>query len=64
MEGISTEGGRREPWVQRNHVDGPVLIKSDCTLRWLTFSERILLFLGLTNAVELDKRAVLKTWLD
>lgn len=46
----------REPWIQRNHVDGPLLCQSDGGLHWLTLWERLLLALDLTNAVELDRK--------
>lgn len=49
---------RPEPWIQMNHVDGPLLCMPDGSLHWLTLWERLLLWLDLTSAKALaDKYA-------
>jgi hypothetical protein len=44
----------REPYIQRRHVDGPLLCMSDGGLHWLTLWERLLFGLGLIDARTLD----------
>jgi hypothetical protein len=43
-----------EPFIQWNHVDGPLLVRSDGQLHWLTRGERIRIWLGLTDAKRID----------
>jgi hypothetical protein len=38
-----------EPDVVWNHIDGPLLYLSNCQLHWLTWRERLALWLGLTT---------------
>jgi hypothetical protein len=56
---------KSRPSIQLNHVDGPLLVFSDGQLHWLTFRERGLLWLGLTNAEKLqqERRPKLTAWL-
>lgn len=42
--------GYRSPHINTTHIDGPLLIFSDGQCHWLTFRERILLWLGWTDA--------------
>ena len=58
---IDGQAGPREPFLQLNHIDGPLLITSDGGLHWLTWSERISLFFGLTDIQKLDKAWVGRT---
>jgi hypothetical protein len=44
-----------EPFIQWKHVDGPMLVCSDGQIHWLTWRERFLLWLGLTDAKKLDQ---------
>ena len=43
-----------EPFIQWNHIDGPLLVRSDGRLHWLTWGERFRVWLGLTDAKRLD----------
>jgi hypothetical protein len=43
-----------EPFIQWNHMDGPLLVRSDGQVHWLTWGERISVRLGLTDAKRLD----------
>lgn len=47
------------PSIQWNHTDGPLLIRSDGHPHWLTWGERVRLWLGLIDAKHLDL-----SWLD
>lgn len=44
------------PHIQRNHIDGPLLVMRDGSLHWLTLMERFALCLGRTNAHELEAK--------
>lgn len=48
------EGAR--PYIQWNHIDGPLLVCSDGHLHWLTMHERMMLRFGFTNTKLLDKK--------
>ncbi len=43
-----------EPHIQWNHVDGPLLVRCDGSPHWLTWRERMMLWLGRTDAKKLD----------
>jgi hypothetical protein len=43
-----------ESSIQWNHVDGPLLIRCDGQPHWLTWRERLFLWLGFTDARRLD----------
>jgi hypothetical protein len=45
-----------KPWIKWNHIDGPLLVCRDGTPHWLTLWERLLLRIGLTDVVKLDKK--------
>ena len=44
------------PLINGQHIDGPVLIMRTGEIHWLTWSERFLLFLGLTDAERLERK--------
>jgi hypothetical protein len=46
----------REPFIQWNHVDGPLLCCSDSSLHWITWRERLMLWLGLTTVARIDAK--------
>lgn len=43
-----------KPWVQWNHVDGPLLHLCDGSLHWLTWKERFLIWIGRITVESLD----------
>lgn len=45
-----------QPFVQMKHIDGPCLHTRDGQVHWLTLWERLLLWLGLTNAHMLEAK--------
>jgi hypothetical protein len=47
-----------KPYVQWNHIDGPMLSCSDHQVHWLTWRERFALWLGLTTIAEIDAKIV------
>jgi hypothetical protein len=47
-------GNCREPHIQWNHIDGPLLIQCDGQPHWLSWRERFLLRFGFTDAKHLD----------
>lgn len=53
-DGISI--GSRPPHINRRHIDGPLLVFSDGQLHWLTLAERVLFFMGLTDAEEIQRQ--------
>jgi hypothetical protein len=44
------------PSIQANHIDGPLLHFSDGQLHWLGLWERLLFWLGRTDAERLQKK--------
>ena len=54
MSDISIELGHRMAFINRKHIDGPLLVCSDGTLHWLTLFERILFAAGFTNVEKLN----------
>lgn len=44
------------PHIQLNHVDGPMLCMRDGRVHWLTWRERIALFLRKTDAIALESK--------
>jgi hypothetical protein len=46
----------RKPYINRKHIDGPLLYFSDGQLHWLSLWERVLLFLGRVDAVALEAK--------
>lgn len=46
----------RPPSINEHHIDGPLLYFSDGQLHWLTFWERVLFRLDLTDAMELQQK--------
>jgi len=50
--GAYRKGGK--PFIQWNHVDGPLLVCSSGHPHWLTLWERFQLFLGLTTIEKLN----------
>lgn len=53
---ISIEGGPREPTVNYNHVDGPYLSWGIGQIRWLSWRERLMYWLGVWSAEDLTRR--------
>ena len=49
---------RSAPHVQWNHLDGPLMTLSDGRLHWLTWRERIALWLGWTTVERVNRRHV------
>ena len=47
---------QHEPWLQMNHCDGPLLLFSDGTFRWLTWRERFLVWRGQEDARSLEAK--------
>lgn len=45
-----------EPWVQWNHIDGPLLHRRDGTLKWLTWRERLMHWIGVWSLRDLERR--------
>ena len=45
-----------KPEIQEDHIDGPLLHFRDGQLHWLTYWERFLLWLGLTDAKKLEQK--------
>lgn len=41
-----TPRNHRKPHIQLNHVDGPMLVRSDSSVHWLTLRERLALRFG------------------
>ena len=56
--GVSTQ--RREPEIQWNHVDGPVLYMSNASCHWLTWRERWLLWRKKITVEDLDTIHIMK----
>src|SRR5208282_3168514 len=44
------------PTINRRHIDGPLLYMRNGEMHWLTIWERILLRLGRTDAVRLERK--------
>lgn len=45
-----------KPEIIWDHIDGPLLYRSDGQLHWLTLWERFRFWLGLENVVSLDRK--------
>ena len=56
MTKLAYERAYSEPSINRNHIDGPLLIYSDGQLHWLTIVERIALFFGRTDAANIQAK--------
>lgn len=46
----------KEPFINREHVDGPVLVRLNRKLHWLTFRERLMTKFGIWDAWTLEQR--------
>ena len=44
------------PHITLNHVDGPMLCMRDGRVHWLTWRERIALFFGKIDALDLERK--------
>lgn len=44
------------PHIQADHIDGPLLFLRDGRLHWLTWRERLQLWLGRTDASKLERK--------
>jgi hypothetical protein len=44
------------PSINRRHIDGPLLYLRNGEMHWLTLWERLLLWLGKTDALALEKK--------
>ena len=53
--GVSVPAGGK-PWIQMNHIDGPLLHMRSAELHWLTLWERFQLWLGRTDAWSLEHK--------
>ena len=54
---------RSEPHIQWNHIDGPLLTCRDGSAHWLTLSQRLMLWLGLTTIEKLDEKYTSRNFL-
>lgn len=45
-----------QPYINRRHIDGPLLYMRNGQMHWLTPWERVLLWLGLTDALILERK--------
>jgi hypothetical protein len=45
-----------KPFINARHIDGPMLAMSDDQVHWLSPWERLLFWLGLTDAATLDAK--------
>lgn len=59
--GYSITHCHRAPSVQWNHIDGPLLIRTDGTLHWLSWLERFALLLNLTDARRIEDKLIAAT---
>lgn len=46
--------GSYPPFINWKHVDGPMLICSDGTMWWLTWGQRLKMWLGILNIDQLN----------
>ena len=46
----------RPPRINREHIDGPLLTFSDGRMHWLTWRERLSLWMGKTDAWRLQRK--------
>ncbi len=44
------------PSINRKHIDGPLLFMRNGEMHWLTLWERLLLWLGKTDALALERK--------
>jgi|HubBroStandDraft_6_1064221.scaffolds.fasta_scaffold578518_2 hypothetical protein len=44
------------PYINRNHIDGPLLYMRNGELHWLTFGERVALMFGWVDALSLERK--------
>jgi hypothetical protein len=51
-----------DPYIQWNHIDGPVLVCENGSMHWLTYIERLLMFLGFTNVAKLNRKYSKDIW--
>ena len=45
-----------QPVINRKHIDGPLLYMRNGEMHWLTLWERLLLWLGKTDAMALERK--------
>ncbi len=57
---ISTKIGGNKPHIKWNHIDGPVMHLSDCRMHWLTWPERIALWLRLTTVERINRKRTMQ----
>jgi hypothetical protein len=57
---LENDSTQCEPHLQLNHIDGPLLIRPDGCIHWLTFRERIALFFGFLDAASLEAKLTSK----
>lgn len=50
------------PYINRKHVDGPLLYFSNGEMHWLTWRERLALWLGRTDADRLERKLRPDLW--
>ncbi len=44
------------PQIMRGHIDGPAIVFRDGQMHWLTLWERVLLMLGATDAIAIERK--------
>jgi hypothetical protein len=44
------------PYIKARHIDGPLLVMRNGEMHWLTWRERLLLWLGKTDALALERK--------
>lgn len=44
------------PRVQWNHIDGPLMTRRDQSLKWLTWRERFMLWIGAWSLFDIERR--------
>jgi len=53
-QGVGYPAGMK-PEIQWGHIDGPLMYHSDGGLHWLTWRERLALWLGFTDEAAIDQ---------
>lgn len=53
--GVSYQRGA-VPHIKQRHIDGPMLVMRSGEIHWLTLWERLLLWLGKTDAFRLERK--------
>lgn len=51
---VIVDGGQMIRFIKWRHVDGPMLVRANGEVRWLTLGERLACWLGLMRFLEMD----------